>query len=126
LEDTRAAHEEYGKPRSENTFLTEINAAYMKQSENPQPDMLRVTQEAAREMLARGDAEVYRLLPAGAEKLTQMDTVKSGGLCYMNHREFAIKREDLPDLDKWAERRAEIAVCRTERGERKQSHGEEL
>jgi hypothetical protein len=125
-EDNRTAHEEHGKPVDEADFLAEMNAAYMKQSENPQPDMLRVSQETAKEMLARGDAEVYRLLPSGAEKLSPMDAVKSGGLWYMNNREFAIRREDIAGLDKWAERTAETAMRRMERGEHKKSQGEEL
>jgi hypothetical protein len=126
LDNIRAEHAEYGRPTDEAGFLSKMNASYMKQSENPQPDMLRITRDAARDILARGDAEVYRLLPSGAEKLTPVDAVKSGGLWYMNNRGFAIRREDLPGFDKWAERAAGNIPRQPERGEHKKSRDAEL
>ncbi|MDL2237848.1 antirestriction protein ArdA [Christensenellaceae bacterium OttesenSCG-928-K19] len=90
-------------------FLSGANEVYMAHAQNPQPDMLRVSQTAAKEMLARGDCEVYRLLPEGAEKLSPTDAVKSG-LWFSEHREFAIRREDSAGLQKWAERSAGDAI----------------
>jgi fructose-1,6-bisphosphatase/inositol monophosphatase family enzyme len=54
---------------SANDFLTKINTRFMAQTENPQFDMLRVSQEAAREILAQNVADVYKLTSVGAAKL---------------------------------------------------------
>ena len=108
--------------RPEQEFLAVVNTAYMESAQNPQPDMLRVSQTAAKEMLARGDCEVYRLLPGRVEKLSQMDAVKSG-LWYSEYREFAIRREDMEGLQKWADRSAGIAMgSQQERGEHRKSN----
>jgi hypothetical protein len=122
LNNIRAEHEEHGKPVSEGDFLTNVNKAYMERAECPQPGMLRIMPDAAREMLARGDAAVYRLLPSCAKKLPPMDAVKSGGLQYMNNCEFAVRCGDLSGLDKWAERAAGNILRRVEREEHKKSH----
>lgn len=107
-------------------FLTAVNAVYMDHARCPQPDMLRVSQTAAQEMLARGDGDVYRLLPEGPEKLSPTDAVKIG-LWFSEHREFAIRREDAAGLQKWAERSASAAMSRPqERGEQKKSHEPEV
>ncbi len=107
-------------------FLAGVNVAYMEQAQCPQPEMLRVSQQAAKEMLARGDCEVHRLLPEGTEKLSPTDAVKSG-LWYSKHREFAIRREDVAGMEKWAERSAADIVNRPqERSEQKKSHEQEV
>ncbi|MDR2515415.1 MAG: hypothetical protein LBD02_09485 [Christensenellaceae bacterium] len=107
-------------------FLTAVNAVYMDHARCPQPDMLRISQTAAQEMLARGDGDVYRLLPEGPEKLLPTDAVKSG-LWFSEHREFAIRRENAAGLEKWAERSASAAMNRPqERGEQKKSHEPEV
>lgn len=85
------------------------NTAYMQQAQYPQSDMLRISQTAAKEMLVHGEAEIYRLLPSGAEKLVPIDAIRHG-LWFSQNREFAIKKEDLPKLDRWAERTAEKAA----------------
>lgn len=97
-------------------FLTELNAAYMSAAENPQPGMIRVTNEAAREILAGGIAEVYRLTPAGAEKLAPIEAAKIIG--FAENRATAIKRRDAAALDKWAERVVKNILRRNEREER--------
>jgi hypothetical protein len=122
----RQARAESGISVSSSDFLAKLNKPFMSQAENPQSDMLRITQDAAKEMLARGDAEVYRLLPSGAEKLSPMDAVKSGGLWYMNNREFAIKRGDIGGLDRWAERTAGNILRQAERGEHTKSREPEV
>ena len=117
---------ESAKATGEEAFFTALNAAYMEKSQYPTEDFLRVPRETAKEMLARGDADVFRLLPAGAEKLSPIDAVKSG-LWFSEYREFAIKREDLPGLDKWAERTAAAMISRAaERAEPKKSQEPEL
>ncbi len=50
-------------------------------------------------MLLYDEAPVYRLLPAGSEKIAPIAAV-STGLWYENYREFAIVPEDLGALDK--------------------------
>jgi hypothetical protein len=107
-------------------FLSDLNRGYMRDATNPQPDMLRVTRVAASQMLARGDADVFRLLPIGSEKLSPIDAVRCGGLWYSENREFAIRREDLPGLNKWARRAAGEILRQTERGEHKKSYEPEV
>jgi hypothetical protein len=88
-----------------------MNAAYMESAENPQPGMLRIPLVTARDMLANSDAAVFRLLPEGAKQLSPLDAMQSrGGLWYQQHREFAIRKEDLSGLDRWANRVIEAAV----------------
>lgn len=126
LDDLRSIDEDACRPVSASEFLTGMNAAYMEQAQCPQSDMLRVSQQAAKEMLARGDCEVFRLLPEGVEKLSPTDAVKSG-LWYSEHREFAIRREDTVGLEKWAERSAgDIAGRAKARDEQNRVQGPEL
>ena len=107
-------------------FLTGVNALYMEQARHPAPDMLRISQTAAKEMLARGDCEVYRMLPEDVEKLSATDAVKSG-LWYSEYREFAIKREDVAGLQKWADRSAADILNRMKgRDEQNKTKGPEL
>jgi hypothetical protein len=122
----RRACEEKQMAVSPENFLLKQNSAYMAGAEHPVPDMLRITRDAASDILARGGAEVYRLLPAGPEKLSPMDAVRSGGLWFSEHREYAIRCDDLPALTKWAERAAAEIFRQTERGEHNKSRGEEL
>jgi len=98
-------------------FLAKINAEYMAAAENSRTDLVRLSPDAAREILARGDAEVLRLVPNGTEPLTAIDAVKNG-LNVAAHREFAIRRADLPGLEKWASRSAETILRAVARGER--------
>jgi hypothetical protein len=125
LSESRRACEADCRSVQASTFLSQINAQYMAQAANPQPDMIRVAQDTAKEMLARGDAKVYRLLPGEPECLSRLAVVHNG-LNFSEHREFAVNREDIPALEKWAERAATDILRQTERGERKKSHGEEL
>jgi hypothetical protein len=101
------------------TFLSELNTAYMAAARNPQPDMIRVTNEAAKYILARGEADVYRLTPDGAVKLAPTEAARP--LCFAEHRELAIKREDLAGLDRWAKRAADKLLSQNERGARDKS-----
>ena len=111
LEDVREKHEQSGKAIAPEELLVMMNAAYMESSKNPQPTMLRIPLVAARDMLANSDAAVFRLLPEGAKQLSPLDAMQSrGGLWYQHHREFAIRKEDAPGLDRWANRVIEAAV----------------
>lgn len=87
-------------------LLLHINKPYMEQCKHPQPDMLRIPHAIAKEMLTHGDATVFRLLPEGAKQLSPLDAMQSRGkLWFSEHREFAVKKSDLPALDKWAQRK---------------------
>ncbi|GHV39876.1 hypothetical protein FACS189490_04170 [Clostridia bacterium] len=112
-------------------FLATAGAEYMARAENHQTGMLRLGQDAAREILAKDIVPIYRLLPDGAEKLAPIDAAKTG-LNYSSYREFAVKVEDLSGVEKWAARFAgdtlrQIRLER-DRGERgaHRSNGEEL
>ena len=128
LEDVREKHEQTGQAVSSEELLSVMNSAYMDRAENPQADMLRIPLVTAREMLAHGDAEVFRLLPEGAKQLTALDAMYSrGSLWYQQYREFAIKKEDAPGLDRWAIRTIEAAVKPApERGGQKKSYEPEV
>lgn len=107
-------------------FLIATNAVYMEHAQNPQHEMLRISQDAAKEMLARSDCDVYRLLPNGPEKLVPTDAIKSG-LWFIENREFAICRGDIQGLEKWAERSAKEAITRQqERSEQKKTYEPEV
>ena len=130
VHDVRERREEAGKEIPEDIFLAELNKQYMLRAENPQPDMIRVTLPAAKEMLLHEDAEVYRLFPQGSERLDKLDALPArGGLWYLENREFAIRPRDLGNLDHWASREM-TNICRAapERGEKdkQKSHGPEL
>lgn len=128
LEDVQDQHNQTGKVVAPDELLSVMNAAYMDRAENPQAGMLRIPLVTAREMLAHGDAEVFRLLPEGAKQLTALDAMHSrGGLWYQQHREFSIKKEDISTLDRWASRTIEAAVKPApERGGQKKSYEPEV
>jgi hypothetical protein len=98
-------------------FLSKINKNYMARAENPQHNMLRVAQNAAKEILAQNRAYVYRLFKDGADRLSPIDAIKNG-LWFSNNREFAI-RHGLEGLEKWAKRNAGSILKHKERIEQK-------
>jgi hypothetical protein len=107
-------------------LLDVLNTAYRDRSRCAADGFLRVSGNAAREMLARGDADVFHLLPEGATKLGQIDAVR-GTLWLVGHQEFAIRQKDMSKLDGWARRSAKAVLDRTARRDRQEkSHGEEL
>lgn len=107
-------------------FLLDLNRSYMAKAEHPQSDKIRITQEAAKEMLARGDAKVYRLKADGAECLSRL-TVVHNGLNFEKERAFAINPSDMAGFDAWAKRTASDMVRQTqERGEQKKNRANEI
>jgi hypothetical protein len=115
LENAREEHAVAGKAVPETDLLANLNQDFMRRAENPQPDMLRVTLPAAREMLARGDAQVYRLMGDGSKEMSPLEAMPSrGGLQYMRHREFAIYRHDLDGLEKWANRETDALTAKSQ------------
>ena len=101
---------------TEPELLEGLNKAYMAAAHNPLIEMIRIENEAAREILARGDADVYRLTPSGAEKLSKIDAARP--LCFKENQELAIKGEDISGLDKWAERTSDKLLRQNDRSER--------
>jgi hypothetical protein len=97
------AHEMSSVAVEADVFLQEANAVYMEKAENPQPALLRISNDAARELLARGDADVYALIENGEKKLEAFEALRP--LCFADYKETAIKKEALPGFDKWAERK---------------------
>lgn len=82
-------------------LLSCINEGFMAQAENPQPDMLRLDNTDAREILLRGDAHVYKLTSEGPERLTLNEALNP--MCFNQNRDVAIKVKDACHLDKWAQ-----------------------
>jgi DNA-binding PadR family transcriptional regulator len=104
-------------------FLHEAGAAFMGKAENPQPALLRISNDAARELLARGDADVYALTNNGEKRLEAFEALRP--LCFAEYKETAIKKEALPGLDKWAERKVKDINREAEREERSKSKDKE-
>ncbi|GHV39872.1 hypothetical protein FACS189490_04160 [Clostridia bacterium] len=102
----------------ETALLGELSAAFM-QTEYPQPDMLRIANEPARDILARGDADIYALTESGALKLPPIEAAKTGR--FAEREDLAIKREDGLGLDKYAHRTATKLLREVERGDRAKS-----
>jgi hypothetical protein len=106
---------------SADEFLIGLNAAYRDRSRFAADGFLRVSQEAAKEILARGDAEVFYLSPEGATKLEQIDAVRDA-LWLSGRQEFAIRQKDLPKLDGWAERTSAELLRQAERAGHQKSN----
>jgi len=106
-------------------FFIDLNKSFMEQAENPQPDMLRATLPAAKDILTRGEAIVYRLMPEGPKELSKLDALSTrGDLWYSNYREFAVK--EVSGLDKWAERTAKSLTAPPPEREKPRSREPEI
>jgi hypothetical protein len=84
-------------------LLETLNRSYMEQASNPYPDMLRIPQQAAKEMILGSYAPVYRLVFGKPVELGPKDLIMSGGLNYQYDREFGVKKADADGLHKWGE-----------------------
>lgn len=115
----RWAVESNRQPVTAVEFLSGLNRSYMAQADNPQPDMLRIAPEAAKEILAQSTAEVFRLMPEGAEKLTPIDAIKVP--VYQSFREFSIRCDDCSGLEKWAQRASSDILRQSERSQQDKS-----
>jgi hypothetical protein len=107
-------------------YLPILNAEYMNVAQHPRLDMIRVGNEAAKEILARGESSVFKLTPDGPIKLAPIEAVRSA--CFAQYHDLAIKRGDIAGLDKWAACTAQNMLRQNERGERDRTKnkGEEL
>lgn len=88
-----------------------LNVGYMEAAQNPDMDMYRIPQEAAKKILLNGDGPVYRLLPSGPEKIPPIAAVTTG-LWFEQYREFALMPEDLGILDKLVRRETDRLIGR--------------
>jgi hypothetical protein len=112
----RRAALENRRPVTAGEFLPPINEPFMAQAVHPRPGMLRVAPEAAKEILAQSAADVFRLMPTGAEKLSPIDAIKV--TAYQEYREFAVRCSDWAGIEKWARRAAGDILRQNGRGER--------
>jgi hypothetical protein len=122
------ANEMVSEAVSTEDFLSAMNTVYMAEATSPQADMIRLTPEAAKQILSQNFADVYKLLPDVNQKLNPIDAAKPSVWNNVDFA-FAIKREDISALDKWAEKAAVVAVHKAaERGEynKNKTTGEEL
>jgi hypothetical protein len=125
IKDVRTGREAFLCATGENDIIAQLSAAYRERVQNPREDFLCLSQSAAQQILASGDADVYRLLPDGPEKLSPVEAVKSG-LWLSEYREFAMRCDELPKLERWAKRSTDAVLSAPEHGEHKKSHEEEL
>ena len=123
------SHERMSLAESFEMYLPSINAI----SENArtaadveQPFMIRIANEAAKEMLARGDADVYRLTDGGSVKLHAIEAARP--MCFAEYKDLAIKQKDSAGLEKWAARKVDGIIRQAECAERiaSKNKGEEL
>jgi hypothetical protein len=94
-------------------FLADINERFFAEANYPQPEMLRISNEAARDILARDSVDVFRFTENGAEKLFPIEAVKP--MSFAVYHEFAIKLEDAAAMDKWAGRFIQKLLQQNER-----------
>ncbi len=117
---------EIPEPMEPAAFLSDLNRSFMAKAEYPQDDKIRITQETAKDMLARGDVKVYRLRADGAECLSRLSVVHNG-LNFEKERAFAINLSDVAGFDAWAKRvGSEIKRQAQERCEQTKICGNEI
>jgi hypothetical protein len=123
-ETVRSMIEVNRQPVAVSDFLSQLSSPYMAQAKPPQPNMLRVAPEAAKEILAQGTAPVFRLMPDYVRQLSPIDAIKVP--IYQSFREFAVCRDDCAGIEKWAQRAVGDILRQNERGERAKTKSEEL
>ena len=111
-------HEMMSLAKSFEAYLPSINVISKDASmaaDMEQPLTIRIANEAAKEILARGDADVYRLTDNGLVKLHAIEAARL--MCVEEYKDLAIRQKDSVGLEKWAERKVGIIVRQTERAE---------
>ncbi len=120
LRHVSGRHQEadFPEPVMVSELILMVNRNYMEQAEYPQQEKIRVCREAAKEMLARGDANVYRLDGKGATFQNRIGAVRIG-INSVHKDVFAINPADMAGFAQWAKRTAsDMARNARERGER--------
>jgi hypothetical protein len=125
--DFMSVHEMASVAKSFEEHLPRINAAYSEAQ--ARPDMIFIANEAAREILACGDADVYRVFSNDTTvKLTSVDAARTA--IFSQYYDLAINHKDAAGLEAWAKRKVSDVVRKmekqTERDTQKKSQGEEL
>ena len=109
-------------------FLSVINHSYMAEvDKKPSPDVIRIPNQVAKEMLARSDGPIQLIVNDGTETLTRQDILRV--LKFGKDDAFAVKPDDFPGFEKWAKRTAPEMVKQAqtkERGEHRKTKDEEL
>jgi len=108
-------------------LLMELNTSFMTKAQNLQPDMLRIANIAAKELLVRGDIDTYKLTPNGSVRMSVTEALNPQN--FSIGYEFAIKISDVGNLEKWAQSTARDIVKKLEQigcNEQKKSHKIEL
>jgi hypothetical protein len=123
--DFMSVHETASVAKSFEEHLPRINAAYSEAQ--ARPDMIFIANEAAREILARGDADVYRVFSNDTTvKLTSVDAARTA--IFSQYHDLAINHKDAAGLEAWAKRKVSDVVRKmekqTERDTHKKSHEE--
>ena len=108
------AHEMASIAKSFEGHLPRLSAAVGEAAsgiEAPHPDMIRIANTAAKEILAWGDADIYRIIDKGSFKLSPLDAARA-----INFGEYnlAIKQKDAAGLDHWAKRKVSDIVRKLE------------
>ena len=108
-------------PISTREFRADINRNYLSQLKYPDSRMLRIAPEAARELVARGDVNVYRMdSKSNPELLYSMDALKIKSARTSPKSGFAIDKL-YASTNEWAKHRVKSVVQQIERDERKKT-----
>ena len=112
------SHEVMSHADSLDAHLPSINTLYgvaEVDAEHPHFGMIHIANEAAREILARGDADIYRLTDNGVVKLDTFEALRPA--LFSEYRPLAVTQEGLAGLDKWAAHKVKDIVRQIERAE---------
>jgi hypothetical protein len=124
LETVRDAHIKNGDAASQDAFLGRLNSRYMKQSGCSQPDMLRIPRDVAKELLA-GGAAVFQLTAGGFARLSPIESIR-GKVLDRAESVTVIPKNEMPALDRWAERKAGDFLRWQDRTGHEKSYNNEL
>jgi len=123
-------HELMSHAESFEAHLPRINAPYANApmgTDIHQPGMISVANEVAKEILARGDADVFRIVAGDYVKLNTFEALRP--MCFSEYHDLAVKKEDALGLDTWAKHKVSGIVRKLEKEAaketRKKSHGED-
>ena len=119
------SHERMSHAESFEFHLPRINAPNTGM-DNPHLGMIHIAGEAAKEILACGDADVYQVAEDSVVKLNVIEALRP--MCFAEYKDLAIKHEDAVGLGKWAERKVDKIIRQAARDERsrQKNRGEEL
>jgi hypothetical protein len=113
------------EPLTAAELISTVNRRYMEQTAYPLLEKIRVCREAAKGMLAHGDATVYRLKNNGAVPEPRISAVRMR-TNRPRKEAYAINPADMAGFANWAKRAAsDMAKQAQERGEQKKTRAGE-